>query len=63
MTVKCPKCNKKTEWKNNEWRPFCSKRCKMLDLGAWASDEYAIAGDETLDESSEAHGNDEETRH
>lgn len=40
----------------------------MLDLGAWASDEYAIAGDETLNEFSEdelfeSNGNDEETKH
>lgn len=28
----------------NLWRPFCSERCKMIDLGAWASDAYSIAG-------------------
>jgi endogenous inhibitor of DNA gyrase (YacG/DUF329 family) len=29
------------EWTpDNRWRPFCSERCKMIDLGAWASEEY-----------------------
>jgi endogenous inhibitor of DNA gyrase (YacG/DUF329 family) len=28
----------------NRFRPFCSERCKLLDLGAWANDEYAIPG-------------------
>lgn len=29
---------------DNPWRPFCSERCKIIDLGAWASDEYVIPG-------------------
>ena len=28
----------------NRWRPFCSDRCKMIDLGAWASDSYVVPG-------------------
>jgi len=28
----------------NKWRPFCSERCKMIDLGAWAAEDYRIAG-------------------
>ena len=39
-TLKCPRCGKLTTWENNEFRPFCSERCKMIDLGAWASEEY-----------------------
>jgi endogenous inhibitor of DNA gyrase (YacG/DUF329 family) len=31
-------------------RPFCSERCRLIDLGAWAKDEYRIAGDQPLDE-------------
>lgn len=38
--VKCPGCNKMTTWEGNKWRPFCSERCKMLDIGAWASEDY-----------------------
>jgi|GEM_PF-257339 Uncharacterized protein conserved in bacteria len=41
-TLKCPRCGKLTTWENNEFRPFCSERCKMIDLGAWASEEYKL---------------------
>ena len=42
----CPTCNKKDSWKaENPFRPFCSERCKLIDLGAWASEEHRIAGD------------------
>ncbi len=40
--VKCPQCNKLTEYKGNEFRPFCSERCKLIDFGAWADGEYAL---------------------
>lgn len=41
-TFPCPRCAKATTWENNEFRPFCSERCKLIDLGAWANDEYAL---------------------
>lgn len=41
--VDCPTCGKKVEWKaENKYRPFCSERCKQIDLGAWAEEKYAI---------------------
>ena len=40
--VKCPSCGKRAEYNGNEFRPFCSERCKMLDFGAWADEEYAL---------------------
>ncbi|HEY5632335.1 MAG TPA: DNA gyrase inhibitor YacG [Burkholderiaceae bacterium] len=44
-TVECPRCRRETVFApSNRWRPFCSQRCKTIDLGAWASDAYAIAG-------------------
>lgn len=47
--VKCPQCGKETEFTGNEFRPFCSERCKLLDLGAWAAGDYAVPADvETL---------------
>jgi len=46
MKVKCPTCKKKTEWENNPFRPFCSERCKLIDLGSWAAEEYKIEGEE-----------------
>jgi len=42
MQVKCPRCGKSANWEGNEWRPFCSERCKLIDLGAWAGEEYRI---------------------
>ncbi|MEJ2756677.1 MAG: DNA gyrase inhibitor YacG [Gammaproteobacteria bacterium] len=42
--IKCPTCRKQTVWDDNPWRPFCSERCKMIDLGDWASEKNAIPG-------------------
>ncbi len=40
--VKCPNCSEEAEYEDNEFRPFCSERCKMIDFGAWADGEYAL---------------------
>jgi endogenous inhibitor of DNA gyrase (YacG/DUF329 family) len=41
--VACPQCGKAVEWTpTSRWRPFCSERCKLVDLGAWASEAYRI---------------------
>lgn len=41
--VDCPTCGAKVEWTEaNKYRPFCSERCKQIDLGAWAEGKYAI---------------------
>ncbi|NLQ18829.1 DNA gyrase inhibitor YacG [Marinomonas sp. M1K-6] len=41
--VACPTCHTKTPWSTeNIDRPFCSPRCKLIDLGAWASESYSI---------------------
>ena len=42
-TVNCPTCGTKVEWTEvNKYRPFCSDRCKQIDLGAWAEEKYTI---------------------
>ncbi|WP_168382762.1 DNA gyrase inhibitor YacG [Acinetobacter indicus] len=41
-TFPCPRCGESSVWEGNEFRPFCSERCKLIDLGAWASDEYRL---------------------
>ena len=42
-TVGCPQCGKPVEWvATSRWRPFCSERCKLIDLGAWASERYRV---------------------
>ncbi len=45
--VPCPYCKKSAVYQDNPFRPFCSERCKRLDLGAWASEDYVIAGKST----------------
>ena len=40
--VKCPVCGREAQYEGNEFRPFCSERCKLLDFGAWADQEYAL---------------------
>lgn len=40
--VKCPTCRTKTEWEGNEFRPFCSERCRLIDLGKWLDEEHRI---------------------
>ena len=41
--VNCPQCGKSIVWDNsNPFRPFCSERCKLIDLGQWATESYRI---------------------
>ena len=40
--VKCPRCGKETHFEGNEYRPFCSERCKLIDFGAWVDEEYNL---------------------
>lgn len=47
MRVKCPQCGREVEYEGNEFRPFCSERCKTLDLGAWADEEYTLPAEPT----------------
>lgn len=46
MQITCPVCKNKTTWEENPWKPLCSERCKLLDLGKWISEEYKIEGKE-----------------
>jgi endogenous inhibitor of DNA gyrase (YacG/DUF329 family) len=41
--VDCPTCGTKVIWsEESKFRPFCSERCKQIDLGAWAEEKYVI---------------------
>ena len=44
LVVGCPTCKKKFVYKTSESRPFCSHRCKMIDLGHWFDESYSIEG-------------------
>lgn len=47
IMVACPTCKKKIPYStSNPFRPFCSERCKLIDLGAWADEERTVPGKE-----------------
>lgn len=47
-TVSCPTCGKAVEWgQNSPWRPFCSERCKLIDLGEWFGENRRLPSDES----------------
>ena len=49
--VRCPTCSASSRWDDsNPDRPFCSERCKLIDLGAWADESHRIPGNEVVDE-------------
>ncbi len=51
LCVDCPTCGAPVEWSAaSAFRPFCSERCKLIDLGAWAAEEHAIPGNELEDD-------------
>jgi uncharacterized protein len=55
--VKCPTCGKDVRWTpENRFRPFCSERCKQIDLGAWAAEKYKIGGNDQEASSDEREG-------
>lgn len=55
--VACPHCGAPVPWTaQSRWRPFCSERCKLIDLGEWAAERYRIPGVEPPDPGVEADG-------
>ena len=51
MLNKCPHCKKITKYTNeNKFRPFCSEKCKLIDFGAWASEEFKISSNKNESE-------------
>lgn len=59
QNIICPNCGQHNTWQpENPFRPFCSDRCKLIDLGEWANETRKIPG-EILDPNLPADGNDE----
>ena len=55
LRVPCPTCGEPAPYApSNPWRPFCSERCRSIDLGAWASEAYRIPGKEEDERGPEA---------
>jgi uncharacterized protein len=49
--VACPCCGVKAAWNpQNKFRPFCSERCKLIDLGQWANERFRVAGEAVQEE-------------
>lgn len=52
IVVNCPTCAKEVIWDElSPWRPFCCKRCQLIDLGEWAAEEKRIASNDQHSES------------
>jgi len=58
-SMKCPTCGKPVEWKDNPFRPFCSERCQLVDLGRWVEGEYRMPGEPVPQSETESKGEDE----
>ena len=41
--MRCPICNQSAAWEGNPFRPFCSERCKLIDLDSWLEGRYRIS--------------------
>jgi endogenous inhibitor of DNA gyrase (YacG/DUF329 family) len=49
--MRCPTCQRPIEWTEAfPFRPFCSERCRLIDLGAWLTERHAIPGEPTQPE-------------
>lgn len=48
LDVKCPHCKTEFNYYSSEYRPFCCERCKMVDLGHWFNESYALPTKEVL---------------
>ncbi|EIC21970.1 DNA gyrase inhibitor YacG [Thiorhodovibrio frisius] len=58
-SVPCPTCDRAVPWvPESRWRPFCSERCRLIDLGDWLDEAHRIPGDPNFDDSAAA-GEDE----
>jgi endogenous inhibitor of DNA gyrase (YacG/DUF329 family) len=42
IEVACPTCKKKFDYSSSEFRPFCSEKCRLIDLGQWLTEAYAV---------------------
>jgi uncharacterized protein len=50
LVVACPTCKKKFKYHDSEYRPFCSEKCRLLDLGQWLSESYAVPAQKLTEE-------------
>lgn len=53
---RCPTCRAAVRWEDNPHRPFCSERCRMVDLGNWASERYRVTGEPIAEDDEDGDG-------
>ncbi|HHZ83258.1 MAG TPA: DNA gyrase inhibitor YacG [Nitrospirales bacterium] len=46
VAIRCPTCDKTGSIEGNAFRPFCSERCRLLDLNSWLTDQYRVPVDD-----------------
>lgn len=57
IQLACPTCRKKVYWNDQfPYRPFCSERCKLIDLGEWANENHRIPGEDARAQNDELEG-------
>jgi uncharacterized protein len=54
--VKCPTCQREIDWAQSPFRPFCSERSKLIDLGGWLAEKHAIPGEPAPEEADRTPG-------
>ena len=50
LEVTCPACQKKFNYYSSESRPFCTEKCRMVDLGLWLSESYGVPAQKLTEE-------------
>lgn len=53
IEVSCPTCKKKFSYYSSDFRPFCSERCRLIDLGQWLTESYAVPVQKLTEEEQE----------
>ena len=53
LEVKCPTCDKKFNYYSSEFRPFCCEKCRLIDLGQWLNESYAVPANKLTAEEAE----------
>ncbi|HEV7165150.1 MAG TPA: DNA gyrase inhibitor YacG [Gammaproteobacteria bacterium] len=57
-TVPCPHCGKSVPWTpDSKWKPFCSDRCRLIDLGDWLMEHNALPAEDGSPSDQEPSGN------
>lgn len=50
LEVDCPNCKKKFNYYSSEFRPFCTEKCRLIDLGQWLTESYSVKAEKVTEE-------------